>query len=169
MNKINETLPIVNWTISYRWEDIDFTSYQDVLLPISEFSRTLEQLDLDSTDINELSSDFLLVKVLKSQSINFRANNDAAYKDSLEWTTRMSPHKIDGKYQVWEILGGFEYSDFEYLVVSNTYELTDETLPERGVYKWVIVNPELYFSDEAQEQVSDGAQKTRDILGKKQG
>jgi len=165
MNKINETWPIVNWTISYRWEDIDFTSYQDVLLPISEFSRTLEQLDLDSTDINELSSDFLLVKVPKSQSTNFRAGNDAAYKNSLEWTTRMSPHKIDGKYQVWEILGGFEYSDFEYFVVSNTYELTDETILERGIYKGVIVSPELYFSDEAQNQVDDRADAANRILG----
>lgn len=164
MNKVNETWPIVNWTISYRWQDIDLISYQDVLPPISEFSRTLEQLDLDSTDIYELSSDFLLVKVQKSKSDNYRAMNDEAYSTSLKWTSKMSPHKVDGKYQVWEILGGFKYSDFEYFVISNTYELTNETLPERGIYRWVIVNPELYFSDEAQNQVGDWVEKTRGVL-----
>jgi len=71
---------------------------------------------------------------------------------------------IDDTRQIPEIAWNFEYGWKWYIILFPRNWFTDETLPERGIYRWVIVNPELYFSDEAQAQVDDGAEKTRDIL-----
>lgn len=74
-------------------------------------------------------------------------------------------------YQNWrhvpELVWSLDDEDNYYIIVSPNHNDTDEINPNIGVYKWMIINPELYYSDKAQEQVVDGAEKTRDILDEK--
>lgn len=166
MKGVNQTPTIANWNISYRWKDIVFTSYQDVLLPMQDISRVLNQIDLDIVEVSELKNGIMFVKIPKSESKKYKLRGDKEYAETIKWTSIMNPKKVDGKYQIWEILWGFEYNDFEYFIISNTYELTDETIPERGIYKWVVVKPELYFSDKAQRQVDAWALAANKIIGR---
>jgi len=71
---------------------------------------------------------------------------------------------IDDTRQIPEIAWSFEYNWKWYIILFPRNTLTDETIPERGIYKGIIVSPELYFSDEAQNQVDDGADATNRIL-----
>jgi hypothetical protein len=71
-------------------------------------------------------------------------------------------------YKNWrnvpELVWSFEDGNEFYIIVSPTHNDTDEINPNIGVYKWMIINPELYFSDETQEQVKDWVEKTKVIL-----
>lgn len=77
---------------------------------------------------------------------------------------KYNSNPIDDTRQIPEIAWSFECEWKWYIILFPRNALTDETIPERGIYKWVIINPELYFSDDAQKQVDEGSQRTGEIL-----
>jgi len=79
-------------------------------------------------------------------------------------SNKYNSNSIDSVRQVWEYAGSFRYEGKWYIILFPRNWLTDETLLEKGIYKWIIVNPELYFSDEAQDQVDDWADAAKRIL-----
>lgn len=110
----------------------------------------------------DIYSWFLLVEF---SDINSRDKNQDQLKNKFELAKNWFHAKVlDGNRQVPESVWSFEINGKWYSIILPKNGLTDETLQERGVYKWVIVNPELYFSDEAQEQVAQWADATKRIL-----
>lgn len=164
MNTAKENTSVTNGSVSYKWMDIDFRTYQDVLLPISDFSHSLEWVDLDTSNVVDIHSDYLLVRVDRNYSNTYREASDTMYAKSIKGTSRLNPHLVDGKYQAGEVLWGFDYGDSEYLVVSLSHPKNDDTIPERGIYRGCIVQPSLYYSDEAQWVVDENAWRAGGIL-----
>lgn len=132
------------------WAITDETWEMDTIwewLYISESIRKREML-LECSSISQMNS---IIADMQSK-FSFADN-------------KYNSKPIDDTRQIPEIAWSFEYGWKWYIILFPRNWLTDETFPERGVYKWVIVNPELYFSDEAQQQVADGADAANRILG----
>lgn len=117
----------------------------------------------DTSRISEgIYSWFLLVEF---SDVNIRDNNQNQLESNFELAKNLFHAKVlDGNRQVPECVWNFELNWIWYSILYPKNWLTDETIPERGIYKWAIINPELYFSDEAQNQVGDWSQRTGDIL-----
>lgn len=70
--------------------------------------------------------------------------------------------ELEEKRQVPEFEWYFEYNWKYYIIVNWLNKLTNEINPEKGVYKWVIVNPGKYF--EVENEVKQIEWKIWDIL-----
>lgn len=70
--------------------------------------------------------------------------------------------ELEEKRQVPEFEWYFEYDWKYYIIVNWLNKLTDEVNPEKGVYKWVIINPGKYF--EVENEVKQIEWKIWDIL-----
>ena len=71
--------------------------------------------------------------------------------------------EIDWNKQIAESSWNFELNWKYYLILSPYNAFTDEINPELWIYKWVIVNPELYFW-KIENQVDSVENKVKDIL-----
>lgn len=70
--------------------------------------------------------------------------------------------ELEEQRQVPEFEWYFEYNGKYYIIVNWLNKLTEEINPEKGIYKWVIVNPEKYFAVE--DEARNIAGKVWDIL-----
>lgn len=80
-----------------------------------------------------------------------------------EKTTQSIPAREWKQEYVPEYDGKFEYNGKFYVFLHARHKLW-ETDTDNGVYRWMIVNTDSYFSSEAQEQVSKWADITKRIL-----
>lgn len=165
MKTSKEHILMQNGTLSFRWIDIDFRTYQDVSLPMSKFTRILNNLELDSWRVFELGEEFLLVRVDKDKSEEYKNSSDRMFSDTIKTSPRLKPQLIQGVYQVWEIVWGFDYWDSEYFVISLPYPMNDETHVGEGVYRWVITDPKVDLVEDVKSQVSQWSLATDTILG----
>lgn len=80
-----------------------------------------------------------------------------------EKTTQSLPIEEWKQEYIPDYDGKFEYDGKFYVVLHARHKLGD-TNANNGVYKWMVVNTDAYFSDEAQKQVEDWVKKTGKIL-----
>lgn len=59
---------------------------------------------------------------------------------------------VDGCRQIGRNIWEFEYNGKYYLVVYPYNVLTDETNPEKWIFRWVIIDPEKYFKVQSELQ-----------------
>lgn len=62
---------------------------------------------------------------------------------------------IDKTRQIGESIGDFEWNGKYYLVVYTYNSLTEETAPERWIFKWVIVDMEKYNITKSQSELAE--------------
>jgi hypothetical protein len=60
---------------------------------------------------------------------------DKENSTQLKLKNQLQSEPIDGTRQIGESIGDFEYNGKHYLVVYTYNSITDETIPERGVFK----------------------------------
>ena len=61
--------------------------------------------------------------------------------------------------------GRWEYNGRYYILAQTCNKLDEDNMnEEKWIWKWVVLNPELYFSDKAQRQVDAWALATKQII-----
>ncbi len=66
-------------------------------------------------------------------------------KEKINIINPIKTEVIDWDKQIAEPVWYFDFNWKYYLVINPYNSFTEETNPELWIYKWVIVNPELYF------------------------
>ncbi len=80
-----------------------------------------------------------------------------------EKTTQSLPVSEGKQEYIPEYDGKFEYDKKFYVILHARHKLW-ETNADNGVYRGMIVNTDVYFSDKAQRQVEEWAQRVEDTL-----
>jgi len=157
INWVN-TIEIDNFTqINNVPEEIPFN-------PFTSFSRFLIEwwklptFDNDRNIITDLYSDFIFIEY-DNEKVR---KGDIENNKKIQKTSIVKSEPIDEIRQLAENVWEFEYNWKIYLVLSPLNALTDETNPEKWIFRWVIVNSDKYF--EVNKQVEESNKKLKSIL-----
>lgn len=162
----------VEWETSYvvPW----FTIVHNIPLEYSEtifihvwdyLQNWWEMINLDekrSVNKNKFHNAIILIEyvdrdILESDKVN---NTQIKLKNAIQSTP------VDDIRQIAENIGDFDWNGKYYLVVYTYNSITDETLPERWIFKWVIVDMEKYNLTKSKPEIleSQVAEKVEAIF-----
>lgn len=128
---------------------------------------TGEMLDFDGK--RSINKDRIyLATLLIEYSDRSLLESDKESNSQLKMKNIIQSEPIDGVRQLWESIWDFEWNGKHYLVVYTYNTLTDETLPERWVFRWVIVDKQKYdltrpHADEVCDTIRDRTKGTLNI------
>jgi len=141
----------INW--GSFWYELDKFIVFDVpkWIPFNLFTKIkrflddwniIPKFDDNRNIIDSVYSDFILVEYLKK---DIRDKDIKIMNKKKNIISPLRAEKLTWNRQVANPVWNFEYNWKYYLVLNPYNPFTSETIPEKGIYKWVIVNPELYF------------------------
>ena len=135
-----------------------FTEIEEALLNNLEISK----FDEDRNISWEVYSTYILVEY---SDFNVRGK-DIFNNSKINIINPIKSEAIDEKRQIAENVWYFNYNWKYYLVLYPYNWLTDETNPDKWLYRWVIIDKEKYFwiSEDTKEIVRDMTWKIDDIL-----
>lgn len=133
---------MVKWNYYFVWED---TKKVNLNNQTEVFDMWWNFFVLEYTDKETRDND---IKLLKQ---NFQEK----WKFAIE---------LEEKRQVPEFEWYFEYNWKYYTIVNWLNKLTDEINPNLGIYKWVIVNPTMYY--ETKKEIDEVSWKIDDLINK---
>ena len=141
----------INWTHWYKMKNFIVFDVPHQWIPFNIFTsieryllndNIIPNFDNNRKIIDSIYSDYILIEY------NNRSMRDKDKKLMQEKINIINPIKteiIDWNKQIAEPVWYFDLDWKYYLVISPYNPFTDEINPELWIYKWVIVNPELYF------------------------
>lgn len=152
---INEDLIINNPT----FDDVFWKELKRIL----DWNKSKDIDSFDNYKIHILWWNFFLIESEKPENIeNYRKYLDKSFKKTWE----LSSELIDEKRQNPENAWYFEYNWKYYIVIQAYNKLTDETDSDLWVYKWIIINSDIYYwiNKKIEEEISDNSWKIDEIL-----
>jgi hypothetical protein len=173
--EISETLKNENYIIKkYNW--IEFRSSWDWWSIEMETSYILiwrpDIVDFDETENKKNFNDITLYHLfannflLEYDSEIKRSKNKKLFQEKFEPIEKsFNSVKQSDWNQIPQYYWEFEYEWKFYLITKAVNRVTnsDEINQEKWIYKWVIINPELYFW-KVENQVDNVEDKVKDIL-----
>ena len=149
----------INWS---NWYELDKFIVFDVpgkWIPFNLFTRieryliewnSIPKFDDNRNIIDSIYSDYILVEY-NNESI--RNKDIKIINNKINIISPLKTEIIDWNKQLANPVWNFEL-DWKYYLVLNPYNpFSDELNKEKWIYKWVIVNPELYFWEADKEVV----------------
>lgn len=140
----------INWTHWYKLEKFVVFDVPHEWIPFNIFKRIerhlLWELNIPNFDknrnvIDSLYSDYILVEYIDKNIRDRDINNNS----KIIIINSLKSEKIDWNKQLAENTWNFEYNWRFYLVLNPYNSFTDETNPEKWLYKWVIIDSDKYF------------------------
>jgi len=150
MNTASNTYTSYNWIpFETEW---DLGTIPSELGSILEWQKRFNQFA--NIDFLKLSGQFLTIEFADIQAANrYQATLQKHFisKDN-SWNSEPNADETQNlKYS-----GRCEYNGKYYVLAQTCNKLDENNMDEeKWIWKWVIINPELYFSNEAQNQVGD--------------
>lgn len=165
----------IDWINTYKVDeyiswDKDIVIYDiPEWIPSSMFNEMVEYIlkekDIPNFDknrnvIDSIYLDFILVEYIDK---NIR-DRDIENNKNIRMLNAIKSEAIDWNKQLAENTWNFEYNWKYYLVLNPYNAFTDEINPEKGLYKWVIIDSNKYF--EVESQVKEMNSQVQDVLDK---
>lgn len=113
---------------------------------------------------NKVHNSILLVEYTDKNILEADKENNT----QLKLKNQLQSEPIDGIRQIGESIGDFEYNGKHYLVVYTYNSITNETIPERGIFRWVIIDRNKYDATRPVGEVWSQTQGRVDKLVRKQ-
>lgn len=131
---------MVQWNFYFVWEDTKKISLNN------------------DTEVFDMWWNFFVVEYFDE---NLRNQDIALLKQNFQENWKFAK-ELEEKRQIPTFDWYFEHEWKYYIIVNGLNKLTDEINSEKGIYKWVIVNPSKYF--EVENEVKNVVWKIDDIL-----
>ncbi|MDP2090667.1 MAG: hypothetical protein Q8K30_03635 [Candidatus Gracilibacteria bacterium] len=147
----------------YKFDDIIFRDTElneTQLIKIERYilkESNYEKIIFNGMNIIDFGSNLLLLE--------FEENNIEEYKHLLNQNFEMVgfyAKELENKRQNPKYKGFFEYNGKHYIMIDGLNKLTDEINPDIGIYKGVIVNPEMYLK--VNQSVKETSGKIEDLI-----
>jgi len=157
LDKIKSKYKWSQWNITFY--DTDLNETQLIKIDVYILSKwNYEEIIFNGINIIDFWSNLFLVEIEENKLENYKKLLKKNFKQ--DW---FFAKKLENNRQVPEYKWYFRYKWKTYIMVEGLNKLTEETNPELWIYKWVIVNPELYFW-KVWEEVIEVEDKVGDIL-----
>jgi len=156
-----------NWIFSYKiWEHTTVENVPSWIPynPFTSFSRFLIEwwkistFDNERNILTDLYSDFIFIEYSNEEV----RKSDIKNNKKIKIISPIKSEVIDWNKQLAENSWEFEYNWKFYLVLSPINTLTNETNPEKWVFRWVIVDSNKYFA--VNNQAKEISEKIKWIL-----
>lgn len=114
---------MVQWNFYFVWED------------------TKKIFLNNDTEVFDMWWNFFVIEYIDE---NLRNQDIELLKQNFQENWKFAK-ELEEKRQIPTFDWHFEHEWKYYIIVNGLNELTDEKNPEKGIYRWVIVNPSRYF------------------------
>ncbi len=124
-------------TWNYAWDIEDMVKWNFYFV----WEKTKKIALNNQLEIFDMWWNFFVVEYTDKQA---RDNDITLLKQNFQESGKFAK-ELEEKRQIPEFEGYFDYNWKSYAIVNGLNKLTDEINPGLGIYKWVVVNPALYF------------------------
>ena len=138
---------------------IPFNLFDEIWDFLEEWN-SIPKFDDNRNIIDSIYSDYILVEY---NNENIRNKDIEIMNNKINITSPLRTEAIDWNKQLANPVWNFELKWKYYLVLNPYNPFSNEINKEKWIYKWVIVNPELYFW-EASKKVDRVKGKFNDIM-----
>lgn len=161
----------INWTHWYKLENFVVFDVPHEGIPFNIFKRieryllwewNIPRFDENRNIIDSIYSDYIFIEYTDK---NIRAK-DINNNSKINIINFLKSETIEWDKQLAENTWNFEYNWKYYLVLNAYNPFTDETDPEKWLFKWVIIDSDKYFwvSNDSKNIVDDTVDKVDKIL-----
>ncbi len=152
-------IKIIDWIPTYKVDEY-ISKDKDIYIhnipegtPTDMFNELVKYI-IDNNDIFAFDNqrnikdgiywDYILIEY---ENKDLRNKDKQLMDDNIEFINVIKTKTLEWNKQIAEPVWDFELNSKYYLIISPYNPFTEETSSKKWIYRWIIVNPSLYYSD----------------------